>query len=387
MAGKDKPYRMYRGGRAKGPVPLRERERQGRSRDGGEAQKPARPTGPRRRRSWLRVGLIVILVAILLVLVWALLGYLAFRNGIQEANERLDPRVENALAPQDGLLMSNPSTTLVLGSDERKDGGPGRSDAILVVRTDPDAGRLAYLTIPRDLRVTVPGHGENKINAAFAFGGPTLAVRTVQSVTGLRINHVVVLDFEQFREVIDSLGGVTINVKKPILSNKFDCPFGTRAECDRWKGWRFRKGVQEMDGRRALVYARVRQNQLDPADNDLTRGTRQQQVLQATLDQAASFGSFLRLPFIGDDLVKPLATDLSANEFLQLGWVKYRTPDSGVLRCRLGGTIADVGGESVILGSEENVSVIAMVTGESAPQPAPPGSGPLGPGCNVGASD
>ncbi|MGH2996498.1 MAG: hypothetical protein ACRDM9_09295, partial [Gaiellaceae bacterium] len=122
-------------------------------------------------------------------------------------------------------------------------------------------------------------------------------------------------------------------------------------------------------------------------DNDLTRGTRQQQVLQATLDQAASFGSFLRLPFIGDDLVKPLATDLSANEFLQLGWVKYRTPDSGVLRCRLGGTIADVGGESVILGSEENVSVIAMVTGESAPQPAPPGSGPLGPGCNVGAAD
>jgi polyisoprenyl-teichoic acid--peptidoglycan teichoic acid transferase len=387
VAEKDKPYRVYRGGRAKGPVPLRERELPGRSRDGGGAREPARPARRRRRRRWLRIGLLVILVGVLLVLVWSVLGYLAFRNGVQEANDRLDPRVENVLAPQDGLLMSNPSTTLVLGSDERKGQGPGRSDAILVLRTDPDAGRMAYLTIPRDLRVQIPGRDEPaKINAAFAFGGPTLAVRTVQSVTGLRINHVVVLNFDQFREVIDTLGGVTINVKRRILSNKFDCPFGTQAECDRWKGWRFRKGVQEMDGRRALVYARVRQNQLDPADNDITRGARQQQVLEAVVDEAVGFGGFLRLPFIGDDLVKPLATDLSANELLQLGWVKYRTPDSGVLRCRLGGTIADVGGESVILGSEENVSVIAMVTGESAPQPAPPGSGPLGPGCSVGAS-
>jgi hypothetical protein len=92
------------------------------------------------------------------------------------------------------------------------------------------------------------------------------------------------------------------------------------------------------------------------------------------------------MPFIGDDLVAPLATDLSANQLLQLGWVKRRTPSSGVIRCRLGGTIADLNGQSVIIGSEENASVIAMVTGESAPQPPPPGSGLFGPGCHVGRS-
>jgi LCP family protein required for cell wall assembly len=388
VARKDKPYRVYRGGRAKGPIrPEGLRERPARRRDGGDSYARGAPARPRRRRRWLRIGLVLVLAAVLLFAVWALLGYLAFRSGVKEANERLDSRVENVLAPQDGLLLSNPSTTLVLGTDEGpKRQGPFRADAIMLVRTDPDEHRIAYLSIPRDLRVEIPGHGTEKINAAYAFGGPTLAVRTVQNVTGLRVNHVVVVNFAQFSGVVDALGGVTVDVKRPILSKKFDCPYSTPARCDRWEGWRFRQGRQELDGRRALVYARVRENRLDPAENDLTRGERQQQVLQAIVGETVSLGSFVRGPFIGDELVKPLATDLSANELLQLGWVKYRTPDSGTLRCRLGGTLADLEGQSVILGSEENVSVIAMVTGESAPQPPPPGSGPFGPGCRVGAS-
>lgn len=391
MPRKDKPYRVYRGGRAKGPIrPEGRRDRLGRDRDGdagGDAYARERPVKPRRRRRWLRILVVLVLVVVLVFVLWGVLGYLAFRSGVKEANERLDSRVENALAEQDGLLLSNPTTTLVLGTDEGpKRSGPFRSDAILLVRTDPDQHKLAYLSIPRDLRVPIPGHGTDKINAAYAFGGPTLAVRTVRNLTRIGINHVVVLNFAQFAEVIDALGGVTIDVRKPILSNKFDCPRSTPAECDRWPGWRFRKGVQTMNGRRALVYARVRQNQLDPADNDITRGERQQQVLLAIMDKAVGFRSFLRMPFIGDELVTPIATDLSANELLQLGWVKYRMPDSGTIRCRLGGTIGNVNGQSVILGSEENVSVIAMVTGESAPQPPRPGSGPFGPGCRVGAS-
>ena len=85
-----------------------------------------------------------------------------------------------------------------------------------------------------------------------------------------------------------------------------------------------------MNGRRALIYARVRENKLDPADNDITRGERQQAVIQAIADEVTSFRTFLRMPFIGDELVAPLATDLSANQFLQLGWVKRRTPASGI---------------------------------------------------------
>ena len=162
----------------------------------------------------------------------------------------------------------------------------------------------------------------------------------MEALTGVPINHVVVVDFSRFKELIDTLGGVTIDVPKPILANKFDCPFATQAECDRWPGWRFRTGEQTMDGRRALIYARVRVNQLDPSENDITRGERQQAVVQAMADEITSFSTFLRMPFIGDELAAPLATDLSANQFVQLGWVKRRTPSSGLLRCRLGGSIA-----------------------------------------------
>jgi polyisoprenyl-teichoic acid--peptidoglycan teichoic acid transferase len=389
VASKDKPYRVYRGGRAKGPVrhePSKDRSR--RRGDGKDPQGRSAPSKPRRRgRRWLRIGLVVVLLTILLVIVWAVLGYLAFRSGVQEANDRLDPRSERVLAPQDGSLLSNPSTTLVLGTDEGEGReGPFRSDAILLVRTDPDEHRIALLSIPRDLRVEIPNRGVDKVNAAYAYGGSTLAINTVQSLVGdgLPINHVVVMNFADFKDVIDVLGGVTIDVNKRILSNPFSCPFATKARCDRFKGYRFKRGEQEMNGRRALIYARIRQNQLDPADNDIARGQRQRQVLSATADEITSFGTFLRLPFIGDDLVAPLATDLSANELIQLGWVKRRIPESEWINCQLGGSISNIDGQFFILGGEENRSVIGMVTGETAPQPPPPGAGPLGPGCRVG---
>jgi polyisoprenyl-teichoic acid--peptidoglycan teichoic acid transferase len=393
VASKDKPYRVYRGGRAKGPVPRHEPrgapKKETRRRPDGKADAYARQPvrKPRRARHWLRIGLVVFLIVLLALAVWGLLGYLAFRSGVGEANERLDSRTYAVLAPQDGLLLSNPSTILVLGTDEGPTReGPFRTDAMMIVRTDPDENRIALLSIPRDLRVDIPGRGLDKVNAAYAYGGSTLAVRTVQALTGMPINHVVVVNFSEFRDVIDALGGVTVDVPRRILSNKFDCPYATPAKCDRWEGWRFRRGEQEMDGKRALIYARVRQNQLDPRDNDITRGGRQQAVLQAMADEVTSFSTFVRMPFIGDDLVKPLATDLSANELIQLGWVKYRTPSSGTLRCQLGGTPSSLNGQSVILGTEENAAVIAMVTGDSAPQPPPPGSGTFGPGCLVGRS-
>jgi LCP family protein required for cell wall assembly len=387
VPGKEKPYRVYRGGRSRGPAkPLRPKEEPARTPDrrgdgDGYAYSGAGEPGSRKRRPWGRWILAFALLVVLLFVVWAVLGYLAFRSGVKEANERLPENVERVLAPQEGALWTNPTNTLVLGADVGRGNrsGPGRSDSILVIRTDPDEHRIAQLAIPRDLRVQIPGHGEDRVNAAYALGGPALAVRTAESLTGLEINHVVLVDLGTFDDVVDAIGGVTIDVKEPILS-KFECPRSSPAECQEWKGWRFRKGEQELNGRRALVYARVRKNELDPSDSDVTRGERQQQVTQAMADKVVSFYGFTRMPFVGDDLVKPMATDLSANEIIQLGWVKFRA--SQTLSCHLGGSLADIGGASVILGSEDNAEVIQMVLGESAPQPSPPGQ-PLEPGCRV----
>jgi LCP family protein required for cell wall assembly len=385
VPGKDKPYRVYKGGRAKGPIRHAPLDGERGAREDGDAYKYKGPRTARKTR-WPRRLAFVLIGIIVLTLVWSVLGYLAFRSGIKHANARLDPLAARALSPQKGLMLSNPSNILVLGADVggTRRGTQGRSDSIVLIRTDPDHHKIALLFIPRDLRVDIPRHGAEKINAAYAFGGPTLAVKTVERVTGLEINHVVVVDFSTFDKVVDALGGVTVDVPHKILSNKFECPRRTQAECDRWPGWRFRAGKQTMNGRRALIYSRIRENKLNPNESDFTRGERQQAVIEAIADKAVSFKTFLKAPFIGDDLVSPLATDLSAAQILELGWVKRRTPSSGRLRCRLGGSIADIGGQSFVIGSEENVSVIAMVTGKSAPQPPPPGSGPFGPGCRVG---
>jgi LCP family protein required for cell wall assembly len=386
VASKDKPYRVYRGGRAKGPIRPESLKEDIKGLD-GDAYAYKGPKRPRKPRRWRRGILLVVLGVVILFLVWALLGYLAFRSGMKDANKRLDPLAARALAPQEGLMLSNASNILVLGADtgsKSRRGTQGRSDTIVLIRTDPDHHRIALLSIPRDLRVDIPRHGEEKINAAYAFGGPTLAIKTVERVTGLPINHVVVVDFGTFDEVVDTLGGITVNVPHAILSNKFECPRHTRAQCARWPGWRFRKGEQTMDGHQALIYSRIRENQLNPSESDFTRGERQQAVIQAIADEVTSFSTFVKAPFIGDDLVRPLATDLSAAQVLQLGWVKRRTPSSGWLRCRLGGTVADIGGVSYVIGSEENGLVIGMITGKTAPQPPRPGSGLFGPGCRVG---
>ncbi|MDQ3669556.1 MAG: LCP family protein [Actinomycetota bacterium] len=387
MADKEKPYKVYRGGRVKGPVraPVaRERADGGKGSGGGGGYRGTYAEPVRKRRRWRRGIALFVLLLLLLTVVWGVLGFLAFRNGVKEANGRLDGEAARALSPSEGSILSIPSTILLIGSDA----GPGKgrsrkglSDSLMLVRSDPNEHRMSLLSIPRDLRVPIADHGEDKINAAYPLGGAALTLKTVQNLTGLPINHVVIVDFQRFGEVIDALGGVTINVKKPILS-KFDCPYGTPARCQRWKGWRFSRGVQEMDGHRALLYSRVRKNLLDPQSSDLTRIANQQQVVQAIGSKATSFGTFLRLPLIGDDLARPLTTDLSAGELMQLAWVKRRAAADPV-RCRLGGSLSSDG--SYIL-AEDTGEVILMFTGKAAAQPPRPGSELLGPGCFVGQS-
>ena len=386
MATGEKPYRVYRGGRAKGRVPL-ERPQSRRDRNGRTSAQP-RVRRPRRRWSWKRRIGITLLVALLLIVIWSIAGYVSFRSGVAKANERLDkssPGIERALAPQDGAVLSNPTTILLLGRDFANNDQRvtlNHSDSIMVLRTDPDRHRLAYLSIPRDLRVPIPGYGEQKINAAMQIGGPALVVRTIRGLTGLQMNHVMVVDFAAFKDLIDNIGGIDITVPAPILSNKFDCPYDA-AGCARWRGWRFAKGRQHMDGRRALIYSRIRENQLDPRDTDISRGGRQQAVLRAALHKLLGAGTFAKLPFNGKTLLQPLSTDLSAWQFVQLGWVLKRAGEGNALHCRLGGTAA--GGD--IIGSEDNAAVIAEVTGRAAPQPPRPGEGLFAPGCIVGNRD
>jgi LCP family protein required for cell wall assembly len=390
-SGGEKPYRLYRGGRTKGRVPTVGRpekapprarpERDGRTRYRGPGPRPG-ARRPRRIRWGREVGIALALIVLFFV-GWGLLGYLTFRSGVAAANDRLPKPAWRALTPDQGGLLSNPTAVLLLGTDHSlaaTRAGDRHSDSITLLRTDPDHQRLYYLSIPRDLRVEVPGYGSAKINTAFQVGGPRLATRTVAAYTAIPVNHLVVVNFAEFKDLIDKIGGIDVTVPRRILS-KFDCPYSTEARCARWPGWRFAAGKQHLNGRRALIYSRVRKNLLFPAESDITRGERNQQVLQALMSKLASFSTFMRMPLIGSDLMKPLATDLSANEFIALGWAKFRA--DRILHCRLGGT--STGGD--ITPSEDNAKVILMVLGKSAPQPPAPSGDTYPPGCFIGSRE
>jgi LCP family protein required for cell wall assembly len=169
-----------------------------------------------------------------------------------------------------------PQTILLLGSDKRAAGvagsGGARSDTIMLVRLNPDADAITVLSIPRDLRVDIPGYGSDKINAAYDRGGPKLTLKTVKQLLGVKINHVVNVNFSGFSDIIDSLGCVYLDIDRRYFN---DNP--AYADID------LQAGYQKVCGYQALEYARFREE-----DTDLVRAARQQDVLREAKAQVSS---------------------------------------------------------------------------------------------------
>jgi LCP family protein required for cell wall assembly len=270
-----------------------------------------KPGQPRERRG-ISIGRVLKWIA-LAVAGWLLLSLLLFLISAQ-TQDGVSASAERALSGGGNLFTG--STILVLGSDVRtgesideSQQGPGRADTVMLVHAA--FGGVRKLSIPRDVEVEVPGHGINKINAAYALGGPALAIETVESFlgNGLEVNHLVEVDFEDFPEFIDALGGVTVESKTRICSPPFD---------NFWKGLRFKKGENELDGTRALGFARVRKNPCAPAEDDRDRAARQQEVLRAIGDKITSPGAFVRLPWVSWKGPRALTTDMKGPALMAL---------------------------------------------------------------------
>ena len=165
-----------------------------------------------------------------------------------------------------------PQTIMLIGSDERNKtandaGGGARSDTIILVRLDPDKEATALMSLPRDLRVQIPGYGIDKINAAYSIGGAKLTLQTVKELTGLSINHVINVNFEGFVKGINAIGCVYLDIDRRYYNDGIAA--SDYAPID------LQPGYQKMCGRDALDFARFRHE-----DSDLVRGARQQELLR-----------------------------------------------------------------------------------------------------------
>ncbi len=270
------------------------------------------PEAPPSERKRITAGRVAKWLAVA-VFAWLAFSFVLFMVSAQ-VQEGVSEDSEKALS-RGGTLLSG-STILVLGSDARSgesidesQAGPSRADSIMLVHTA--LGSVRKLSIPRDIEVQVPGHGTNKVNAAYALGGPALTIETIEGFlgNGLEINHLVEVSFENFPQLIDSLGGITVDNRTRICSPPFD---------NFWKGLTFRKGEIELNGRRALGYARVRKNPCAPAEDDRARAARQQEVLRAMGAQVKSPSTFFRLPWVSWKAPQALKTDLKGPGLMAL---------------------------------------------------------------------
>ena len=240
--------------------------------DAREAQNTSRPRTRGRR---VRRVLAVVLAIALLVVVGGTAAYLLFLNQTVSNNVKHDallptPGVSGATsAPPRKAAAGHAQNFLVIGSDARPGLAGGRSDVIVLVHVASDKKTVTLVHFPRDLYVAVPGHGKDKINAAYAYGGAPLLIRTLQDLVGVPIDHVAMIGFEGFKRMTDAVGGVNVYVE----------------EASSGSGYSFRKGFQQMNGAEALAFVRERH---DLSEGDISRGRRQQAFIKALMLKALS---------------------------------------------------------------------------------------------------
>jgi LCP family protein required for cell wall assembly len=208
------------------------------------------------------------------------------------------------------VSSGNPQTIMIAGSDRRhgdkKLGLKPRSDTIILARIDPGKG-VALLSLPRDLKVEIPGHGTDRLNVAYTLGGPKLSIKTVKNLTGLAINHYVDVSFHGFAEGVNALGCVYVDIDRRYFNNNAGLGFGQNYAVINVK-----PGYQKMCGQRALEYVRYRHT-----DNDIVRGARQQDFLRQVRSQVTAKKLFDNVDKLIDVFADNTRSDIQSSKSLR----------------------------------------------------------------------
>ena len=270
--------------------------------------RPGRDEPPRDRRRGLR-GLVIVLVVVLVLVLLAAGGIFFVTQKLGNQVTRL-PDVFTGLDDAARPAQTDAQTFLLMGTDTRSGdpttgtqatasdfvAGAQRADAIMLATVDPGGTSGSVVSIPRDSWVPIPGHGTNKINAAYSFGGPSLLIATIEQLTRVRIDHFAVIDFAGFQQMTDAAGGIDITIPESTSDMRSE----------------FQAGPQHLDGAQALNYVRQRYN-LPGGDFDRVR--RQQNALRALVRSSLSSGT-LSSPTRAYDLVNSLTRFVGVDDSL-----------------------------------------------------------------------
>jgi LCP family protein required for cell wall assembly len=293
----------------------------------------------RRALKWV-VGLIV---------AWLLLSVVLFLVSAQIQSGTIPDSAQRALA-SGGNMVTGADTVLVLGTDQRPKGTHeagantsdkgSRSDSIMLWRIG--GGTSRRLSIPRDTVANIPGFGQNKINAAYAFGGPALTIKTVEGLTGVKVNHLIIVNLANFPKFIDAIGGVDVttgricsNISGGVKNGGFTL--------------NLRPGSHHLTGVQALTLARTRENGCNAASNDLTRDGYQQKILNGIKSKLLSPGIFFHLPWASWDAPKAVRTDMGGFTLLSLFFASEigGSAPTDVLK-PTGSTVLSGGGDALV---------------------------------------
>lgn len=328
-----------------------------------QAPAPVPPPTPRRR--WGRT-FIISLLAIAVIGVFGGIGLLLWTDS---KIDKLPEEELQSLQPVDTGIRN----ILIVGTDSREnlpddfegsfgDFSGSRTDVIMVAHLN--GGRAQLLSLPRDLKVDIPGHGTNKINAAYVFGGPDLLVQTIQDNLDIPINNYVEIDFFGFAQVVDAMGGVTLTFDNPArdLKSGLDVPAGTVT----------------LNGAQALAYARSRSYQelqggewVSVSGGDIGRTGRQQELLLTMFSQATSPGNAFNLPGFASSFAEQITADagMSVAVLVELGASALRLNGSEIDVRTLPVVISNEGGVSYVVRTEPSSGnvIAAFTTGTPFP--------------------
>lgn len=214
-------------------------------------------------------------------------------------------RPEKPESPAQVAQLHGKRNIMVLGVD-RRSGDTGRSDTLFVTMLDTSRNQAALLSVPRDTLVSIPGHGWDKVNHAYAYGGHDLSRKTLENFLGIQINNYVLVDFQGFIKLVDAIGGVDIDVEKPMqYADPYDGENGLVIN--------LQPGRQHMDGTTAIQYVRYRDE-----EGDIGRVARQQKFMKAVFAKLRSTSLLTRAPEIARTLYQSIETDLSVTDLASL---------------------------------------------------------------------